>query len=141
MRVKIPLKIIELEEGNFHLLVSAVFTDGSKVNWIIDTGASKSVFDKNLKDKYHEFDTKTEEIHSAGIGENPLETTLGKLNSFYLGRLKIERPKMAILDLKHINELYSKVVHLKIAGLLGGDFLLKYQAVIDYNKKKMILRG
>lgn len=141
MRVKIPLQIIELEDENFHLLVTGVFTDGSRVNWIIDTGASKSVFDIKLTKQYEKLDTQTEEIHSAGIGTNPLETSLARLKSFHLGKLKIQSPKMAILDLTHINELYTKAVQIKIAGLLGGDFLVKYEAMIDYKRKKIILKG
>ena len=38
-------------------------------------------------------ENETEEIHSAGIGEKPLETSTGKLNVFYLGKLKIEYGK------------------------------------------------
>ena len=48
MRIKIPINIIELEPDNFHIMISSVFTDGNSVNWIIDTGASKTVFNKTL---------------------------------------------------------------------------------------------
>lgn len=140
MRFRIPLQIIELEQDNFHLLVKGVFSDGAPVNWVIDTGASKSVFDKNLQEKYTPLDDASEQIHSAGIGDEPLETSLGILKTFSLGKLKIETSKMALLDLAKINELYSKSVDLKIGGLLGGDFLVKYQAVIDYKKRLLMLR-
>ena len=139
MKIKVPLKIIELEEGNFHLIVVGIFEDGETVNWVIDTGASKTVFDKTLSEKYTILDDETEEVHSAGIGEKPLETSAGRLKKFHLGKLKISSLKVAILDLSHINDLYSKATDLKIGGLIGSDFLLKYKAVIDYRKKKLIL--
>jgi len=140
MRIKIPLQIVELESENYHLIVEGTFEDGTIINWIVDTGASKSVFDSNISVRYQQLDEKTEEIHSAGIGENPLETSIGELESFFLGKLKINTPKMAILDLSHINKLYSTATNLKIAGLIGGDFLKKYQAKIDYKKKVLELK-
>ena len=140
MKIKIPLQIIELETGNYHLIAQGIFLDKTVIHWVIDTGASKSVFDKNLTDKYTLLDEETEEIHSAGIGEKPLETRIGKLMSFKLGKLKITNQKMAILDLAHINNLYSKTASLTIGGLIGGDFLLKHQAIIDYKRKVIILK-
>ncbi len=139
-KIKIPLNIIELEAGNIHLLVSAVFTDGANANWIIDTGASKTVFDKSLSENYIILEDETEEIHSAGISEKPMETSTGKLNVFYLGKLKIDMEKVALLDLSHINDLYKKATQYQICGLIGGDFLMKYKAVIDYKRKILVLR-
>ena len=140
MRIKIPIRIIELESENYHLIVEGKFEDGTTFNWIVDTGASKSVLDSNLSDRYQQLDEKTGEIHSAGIGEHSLETSLGKVNSFFIGKLKIETPKMAILDLSHVNTIYSKATNLKIGGLIGGDFLKKYDAKIDYKKKVLELK-
>ncbi len=139
MKIKIPLNIIELENDNFHPVVSGVFTDGTEVNWIIDTGASKTVFDKSLLKHYTILDDDTEEVHSAGIGEKPLETTAGRLNPFYFGKLKVEMEKVALLNLSHINDLYAKATQLKICGLIGGDFLVKHKAVIDYKRKIITL--
>jgi len=140
VKIKIPLQIIELETGNFHLIVQGIFEDKTLVNWVIDTGASKSVFDKNLTDKYELLEGETEEIHSAGIGEKPLETKLGKLKTFSLGKLKITNQKLAILDMAHINDLYSKVTNINIGGLIGGDILMKYKAEISYKKKLLVLK-
>ena len=140
MKMKIPVHIIELEEDNFHLIITGKFENGTKGNWAIDTGASKTVFDKNLTEQYSVSEDETEEIHSAGIGDKPLETTAARLKTFYLGKLKIESLKVALLDLSHINELYIKATDLEICGLIGGDFLMKHKAVIDYKKKILLLR-
>ncbi len=139
MRFKIHLQILELQSENYHLIVEGKFKDGTIINWIIDSGASKSVFDRNLSERYYQLDDKTEEIYSAGIGENLLETSLGQLETFFLEKMKIETPKMAILDLSHVNELYAKMSGLKIGGLIGSDFLMKYQAKIDYKRKVLEL--
>lgn len=139
MKIKIPLQIVQLEEGNFHIIVSGKFDDGSTGFWAIDTGASKTVFDKNLSDKYKNTDEEADEIHTAGVGEKPLSTTLGKLPGIKLGQLKTGELKVALLDLSHINALYKKVTELEICGLIGGDFLVKHRAVIDYKRELLIV--
>lgn len=140
MKKSIPIEIIELEHDNYHLLVSSHFPDGSEGNWVIDTGASKSVFDQNLRQHYKELDGLTEELHSAGFNDEPIKSTLGILGSFSFGKFRIDKMKVAVMDLSHINTLYSKYSGAKICGLLGSDFLMKHKAVIDYKRKRLVLR-
>ncbi len=139
MRIKIPIKIIELEPDNYHIIISGEFADGKKGNWVIDTGASKTVFDKNLAQYYSELHGESDQIHTAGIGDEPQDISLGLLNAFQIGKLKVEKLKVALLDLSHINNLYSKCSEIKICGLFGSDFLLNYNAVIDYKKQLLFL--
>jgi len=140
MKIKIPLQIIELEEGNFHIIATGKFNDGSTGFWAIDTGASKTVFDKNLSGKYEDTDEEADEIQTAGVGEKPLSTTLGILPEMKFGKLQTRNLKVALLDLSHINKLYKKATNLEICGLIGGDFLMKHQAVINYKQKLLILK-
>lgn len=139
MKMKIPLQVVELEDDNFHLVAQSVFEDKTTGFWVIDTGASKTVFDKNLEGLYVSEEAGSDQLHTAGIGEKPVETTIAFLNTFSLGKLKVKNLKVALLDLTHINKLYSKATSKKICGLLGGDFLMKNQAEIDYRKKIMVL--
>jgi hypothetical protein len=140
MKFLIPLQIVELEEDNFHLIVTSVFPDGTSGRWVVDTGASRTVFDKNAEDKYTVASGETDRLHTAGIGVNPVETSVACLSSFSLGKLQVENMKVALIDLSHINTLYSGAANLQICGMLGSDFLMKYHAVIDYRKKKMLLK-
>lgn len=131
---------MELEDDNYHLVVQSVFEDETTGFWVVDTGASKTVFDKNLNEQYVISEEEADQLHTAGIGEKPIETSLALLKPFSLGKLNLENLKVALLDLTHINKLYSKATSLQICGLLGGDFLMKHQAEIDYRKKIMILQ-
>jgi hypothetical protein len=140
MRYNIPIEIIELEKHNYHLIVTSVFANGEMGYWVIDTGASKSIFDKNLVDFYTIVEGRTENLHSAGIGEEPLQSEVATMKPFSFAGMKIEKMQLAVLDLTHINELYSASTDLEICGLLGGDFLVQHKAVIDYKKRRMILR-
>ena len=140
MRYKIPLEIVELEHENYHLLVSSLFHDGTKGFWVIDTGASKTVFDKNLTKHIQQVEEETEDLHSASVGAEPLETSLALLKSFSLGKLKVENLKVALLDMNHINELYSKSANFRICGLLGSDFLMKFNSIINYKNRRLELK-
>lgn len=140
MTLKIPIEVLELEQHNYHLLVTSVFKNGEEGKWVIDTGASKSVFDQNLKDHYQILEGLTEELHSAGFHDEPITSSTATLHVFSLGKLRIEGMKVALMDLSHINTLYSKSAQVKICGLLGSDFLFKYKAEVDYRKKRLVLR-
>jgi len=139
MKIKIPLQIVELEDDNFHLVVQSVFNNKTTGFWVVDTGASKTVFDKNLENLYVSEEESSDQLHTAGIGDKPIITTIAKLKPFSLGKLNVENLKVALLDLTHINKLYSKATSLQICGLLGGDFLMRHQAVVDYKKKVLVL--
>lgn len=141
MKIKIPLRLIELEDNNFHLVAESVLPDNKTGFWIVDTGASKTVFDKNLSENFNEVESSPEEIHTAGIGEKPLESSVGCLKTFTLGKLQVGQMRVALLDLSHINNYYSKATNLKICGLLGSDFLQSHEAVVDYKKKRLVLTG
>ncbi len=141
MRIKIPLQIIELEPDNYHIIISSTLAEKENANWIIDTGASKTVFDNNLVDYYSVLEGESDKIHTAGIEEQPQEISLALLKPIQFGKLNVENFKVALLDLSHINKLYLKAANIKICGLIGGDFLMKYQAVINYKKRVLILNA
>lgn len=140
MRYKIPIELIELEEDNYHLVVSSEFVDGKKGIWVIDTGASKSIFDKTMESEYKLIEGLSEDLHSAGIGDDPIKSEVATMKPFSFSGMKIDEMKVAVLDLSHINQLYAASTDIVICGLLGGDFLVRYKAVIDYKRKLMLLR-
>lgn len=136
---KIKLQLIELEYNNYHLIAPVLFDNGESGYWVIDTGASKTVFDLNLKQLYDADGESTDQIHTAGINDEPLQTASGIVHPFILGKLHLKNVKVALLDLAHINDYYLKTANIKICGLLGGDFLMKYNSVISFKKEKLIL--
>jgi len=136
-KYKIPIKILELDKKSFHLLIEAKINK-SQVNLILDTGASRSVFDKSLPGVIFP-DKKGEEIHSAGIMAGNIDSQHAVIKTFKLGKLKLHNFKAVLIDLEEINKLYSKVTGKKIHGLLGSDFLFEMNAVINYGKATLIL--
>jgi len=130
---KFPIELIELEHHNYHLLVEGKFEDGEKGHWIVDTGASKTVFDKGLEKYYKKIEPEfEEEYQSAGISVGMVETSVGEINYLAFGELKVKNFKVALIDLGHVNEIYKKYRSIRICGLLGSDLLNEFACVIDY---------
>jgi len=134
--IEIPLQIIELERENYHILIEGNFEDGTPSCWIIDTGASKTVLDKNLSSHYELIDSDDmDDYQSAGINQGMMETSVGILTYLSFGKVKITGQKVALIDLNHVNDIYGKYTLYRIAGLLGGDILMQHQCKIDYANK------
>lgn len=133
--IVLPLKLIELEENNFHLVLEGKLADGKKIFWIVDTGASKTVFDSSLEDYYKLVEAGShEQYQSAGISVGMVETRVGSIDKMKMGKLKIKNLKVALIDLSHVNEIYRKYRDIQIAGLLGSDIMKAYGCIIDYQQ-------
>ena len=77
---------------------------------------------------------------STGLGTNTMESNSTKIALLELGKLKFKNKKFMLLDLSHINETYTMLKKTTISGVIGGDILEKYNAVIDYKKMIMTLK-
>jgi predicted aspartyl protease len=139
-RVTIPLQIIDLHEDGFHPLVN-IKVFGKLFTVVLDTGASKTAFDKTmLLGAYeHAIVTMSDRL-STGLGTNNMESSTAIITDMYLGKLLIDEFEVAVLDLSTINIAYSQLGHPEVLGVLGGDILMKYKAVIDYGKERLLLR-
>jgi len=140
MIIKIPIKNLDIEGDGCHLLVKAAFNSKHKGFLIIDTGASKSVFDmKQLENIIEIIPHEPETIKSSGISQGFLENKMGLLKKIKIGELTLTDYPVVLLDLSHINKLYEDFFNKPIWGLLGGDFLKQYQAKINYKNNSLIL--
>ena len=135
MKIEIPIEIIELESNSYHLLVKCEINGNQTGELVIDTGASKTVLDKNFVSEYKSTETMDSEMQSRGLGEGSIETEMVKVPKFCLGDLVVEDFSCALIDLSGINEMYQQYCNREICGLLGSDFLLKHQAIIDYRNR------
>ena len=141
MQTNIPIEILPIEDDGFHLLIRAKI-NGKKANLIIDTGASRTVFDETLiknylPEEYNDFETN--EKLSTGLGTNTMKSSAFSLKSLKIGDLNIENYMAVILDLTNINDSYTKLKLPKIHGVIGGDLLSKYKAIIYYKAKNLRL--
>jgi hypothetical protein len=57
-----------------------------------------------------------------------------------MGNIKIEPYPCILMDLTHVNQLYTKIGQGQVCGLLGSDFLTKYKATISFARKRLTFR-
>jgi len=137
MIIKIPLHIVSLEAEGFHLFIPAEL-NGKPANMLLDTGASKTVFDINRISKLVRKRKKTFESFeklSTGLGTNTMESHFTVFKLFTISGLIIENYTAILLDMAHVNQSYEMLKIQPIDGVLGSDLLMKYKAVIDYKNK------
>ena len=135
--IYIPLKLINLQDDGFHLLVEIVVFK-EKHYAVLDTGASRSVFDKSLIEQHlSETLQISEEINAATLftTTTTVQATIPELK---IGRLKLKNYETVAFDLQSVSETYQQFGHPPIGSIIGGDILMQYKAVINYDK--LVLR-
>jgi hypothetical protein len=135
----IPVELLFIEDAGYHLLIKAK-VNGKRASLLIDTGASKSVFDKEKVQRFvsEKSFTALEKL-STGLGTAKMKTHSALLKKIQLGKLIVPGFETIVIDLSHVNQTYSKLDLPEIDGVLGSDLMLKYDALIDYKKKKLTL--
>lgn len=138
-KTNIPIQLLFIEDAGYHLLVKAK-VNGKTVTLLIDTGASKTVFDKGRILRFADEESfLTLEKLSTGLGTTMMETQSTVLKKFQVGKLQIADYETIVIDLSHVNLTYAKLDLPAIDGVLGSDLMVKHHAIIDYKKKEMKL--
>lgn len=140
MLTVIPFKILNIDNEGFHLLIK-VYINRKVARIIVDTGASKTVFDKTRIEKFvteRNFDV--HEKLSSGLGTNTMQSQTTRIKKITIGEIQIEEYTAVLLDLSHVNHSYDQIGLAPVDGVLGSDILLQYRAVIDYEKKVLKLK-
>ena len=139
MTITVPLQIIDLNQDGFHPLLN-IKLFGKKFTVVLDTGASKTAFDKTLLQQANELALITESsILSTGLGTNSMASFTAVIHDMRIGRLKIPEFEVAVLDLSTINFAYAQMGHPQVLGVIGGDILMQYNAVINYGNRSLLL--
>ena len=135
----ISIKLLHIDNDGFHLQIK-ISINGKTANVLIDTGASRTVFDKT---RIKNFEKKTiAKLHdnlSSGLGTNTMKSHKINLALLKLGTIEIKNYEAILLDLSHVNKSYKQVGLKPIDGVIGSDLLQKYKANISYEKKILIL--
>ena len=140
MTISIPLQIIDLHDDGFHPLLEITLF-GKAFIMVLDTGASKTAFDRTALFEANETtDILASDRLSTGLGTNSMESFTAIISGMFIGSLPIADFEAAVLDLSTINIAYSQMGHPQVLGVLGGDILMKYKAVIDYGKRVIKLK-
>ena len=139
----IPVTIVSIEDDGCHLMVEGLI-NGIEANLLIDTGASRTVFDQDRVMRFFgdgAIDFEANEKLSTGLGTSTMESRTVQLDEIRLGELLIKDYTAVVLQMSHINESYDKLNLPGIDGVIGGDLLEKYGAVVDYGSKELRVLG
>ena len=137
--IEVPLQLLDIEGEGFHIMVQGRI-HGKEALFLIDTGASRSVFDpKTISSFIDDIQFEKKEGMTAGVGSSDLESSTFVIDRFSIGDLEITDYEAVALDLENIHEMYAKLNLPHIDGILGGDLLKRYKAVINYRYKKLRL--
>ncbi|MBE7177619.1 MAG: clan AA aspartic protease [Mucilaginibacter polytrichastri] len=137
--IEIPLEVIDLEGDGYHLLLNVIVAE-KPFKLVLDTGASKTVFDQqmveNLIGAEHIL---ASERTSTGLGATGIPSFTAVIDRIGFDGLVLENQEVAILNLSTINEAYQELINEPILGVLGSDILMAKQAVIDFAKQSVLL--
>ena len=137
--IEVPLQLLDIEGEGFHIMVQGRI-HGKEALFLIDTGASRSVFDpKTISSFIDDIKFEKKEGMTAGVGSSDLESSTFVIDRFSIGDLEITDYEAVALDLENIHEMYAKLNLPHIDSIMGGDLLRRYKAVINYRCKKLRL--
>jgi predicted aspartyl protease len=133
------IELVNLEENSYHIFVEGT-VNGKACRVLIDSGASKTVFDRVFLQSLEPAVLLTENDKlSSGLGTNTMKSETATLNHFNIGSKEIKNYETAVLDLTHVNQSYAKLGFGPVHVILGNDILIKCDAVIDYGNKSLSL--
>ncbi|HLG04210.1 MAG TPA: retropepsin-like aspartic protease [Bacteroidia bacterium] len=139
MKVCVPVRLLSIEGDGYHLLVR-IRINGKNANVILDTGASKTVFDLKRIAGFLKAEKMTENDRlSTGLGTASMESQLVFLQKISIGTFVLENFPAVVLDLSHVNTAYHTLGLSLVDGVIGSDILEACNAVIDYGKKTLTL--
>ncbi len=139
--VSVPLTLLTLQDDGFHLLLE-VIVFGKPFKAVLDTGASKTVFDKATVEAYLHDDMilQHSDMLSTGLGTTSMPSFILQVPDLQLGNLHLKQYEVAVLDLSSINFAYQQLDIEPVIGVIGSDILTQYGGVIDYRKFRLKLR-
>jgi putative NADPH-quinone reductase len=137
----LPIKLLKIENDGFHLLTE-VLINGRKALVIVDTGASRSAFDRERIRKF----VKQKKFRrnaqlASGIGTNTMRSHMITFRTLALGKIILKNYVAVLLDLSHVNKAYARLKISSVDGIIGSDLLKKHKAVVDYGKKTLRVSG
>ena len=139
-KIKIRISIVGLQEEGYHLFTKGKMGD-HPVRLLIDTGASKTVIDKNfISEKFGDLNLETNDQLTTGVGSNTIQSEFAQISNLTIGDLELMNYHVAVLDLKHVNETYQMIQLPPIQGVIGCDLLVDLKAVINIKKKQLRLQ-
>lgn len=135
-RIVLPLKIVATN----HLLVP-VLIDETKYWLVVDTAAGATTLDETLSKNIKFADAKMVcEAYAAGLGTAKQAVAPAIIPKLQLGEGEFKNVIVFKTDLSSINSSFEKCGISSVLGILGSEFLIRNEGIIDYGAKTLTLK-
>ena len=132
---KISLKLYSLESKHLYCKIELNNVTGF---FLIDSGASNSCIDLEKKDKLKL--KKFKKSYSAsGAGNEKFDAYKTKKGEFSYNKKVIDKLNFLLIDMGPINTALNKTDNTSIDGIIGVDFLLRNNTVLNFEKMKLYI--
>ena len=121
-----------------HLIIRCKI-NGVEGDFIIDSGASNSCVDINLSSKF-KLNTSLSNENASSATNIISKMYISKNNVLEIGKLLNKDFDVLLFDMSHINKTLNHQSLENIDGIIGGDILKEFKAVINYEKKNIRLK-
>lgn len=110
--------------------------NGHELTFLVDCGAGLSVYDKKYIGYLGINENQLGEVVSdiSGIGDNSFNGRMGMM-FFTIADMKFANP-FSITELGNTFRAFKESLG-EVAGIIGGDFLYNYEAIIDYGAREI----
>ena len=106
--------------------------------FLIDSGASNSCIDLKKQDKFKL--KKFKKSYSAsGAGNEKFDAYKTKKGEFSYNKKVIDKLNFLLIDMGPINVALNKTDNTSVDGIIGVDFLLRNNAVLNFEKMKLYI--
>src|SRR3546814_12513712 len=108
--VTVPLTLLKLQDDGFHLLLE-VIVFGHPFKAVLDTGASKTVFDKATVENHLPEGRvlKHTDMVSTGLGTTSMQSVLLNVPDLQIGNFHLTQQEVAVLELSALTFSYEKL--------------------------------
>lgn len=134
----LAINIIDLKGNGYHAMIECAI-DGIFIPMLLDTGASRTVFDREVIKKLCPEVVIVFQEQGTGLSAEKFDTFSCLIDKFQIGGIKLKNYEAVVMDLWHVNTVYKDSGLPVIGGILGNDILLHFQAEINYKNKILTL--
>lgn len=121
-----------------NIIIVEAYVNSKWSKFIIDTGASVSLLDFTQSKKYN-FSYSVDTDHRlTGFGGRSRLMRTSEVSFALKGAFRDRSFSFSASDLSGLNSILSKSQQ-RVLGILGNDFLESHGAIIDYQKKKLLM--
>ena len=132
---KISIKFNSLKSKHLYCKIELNNVTGF---FLIDSGASNSCIDLKKQDKFKL--KKFKKSYSAsGAGNEKFDAYKTKKGEFSYNKKVIDKLNFLLIDMGPINVALNKTDNTSVDGIIGVDFLLRNNAVLNFEKMKLYI--